>query len=75
MDIVLRWRLIHEYYGPGLEYIQGKNNIGVDLISRLTNTGNKNTTHESHYIMETVSEINDIKELSEGKFPIRFEII
>ena len=50
-------------------------NIVRDSLSQLPNNGNQNTTHESNYTMETMSEINDKEELSEGKFLIKFKII
>ena len=46
----------------------------ADEISKLPNSGNKNTTHESNYITEKFTEIYDIAEILEGKFPI-FNII
>ena len=50
-------------------------NIATDALSQLTNSSNQNTTHESNYTMETMSEINNKEELSEGKFLIKFKII
>ena len=47
-------------------------NIVRDSLSQLPNNGNQNTTHESNYTMETMSEINYKGELSEGTFPIKF---
>ena len=32
-DMVLRWRLILEEYGPDIEYIQGNNNTVADELS------------------------------------------
>ena len=46
--------------------------IAADAISRLPNKGNQKTTHESTYTMETMSEIYDVKELTNGTFPISF---
>ena len=47
----------------------------ADTWSRLTIYGNQDTTQESTYAMEIMSEINDIKELPEVIFPIIFELI
>ena len=47
----------------------------ADTLTQLPNKGNQKTTHESNYIRETMSEINHIKEISEGMFPINFKII
>ena len=56
-----RWRLILKYYGPGIYYIKGKNNIVAYAISQRYNDGNQNTTHDPNYIMENMSEINNLK--------------
>ena len=58
-DIVLRWRLIIEYYGPDIEYIKVDKNIVADALSRFTLNGNKCNTHNSTYKRKIVSEIND----------------
>ena len=68
-------RLVIEEYGLEIEYIQDKNNIVTDSLSKLTNNGNQKTTQEYNYIMETMSLINDTKGISEGTFPIKFQII
>ena len=47
----------------------------ADELSQLLNGGNKNNTHESKYIMETISEIFDIDELPKGKFHITCNIL
>ena len=57
------WRLMLDEYGPDIEYIPGEKNIAADALSKLTNNGNKETTHESIYTKETMSELYDIKEL------------
>ena len=54
---MLQWRLILEYYGPDIKYIQGEKNIAADKLSRLPNNGNQETTHESTYKTETISEL------------------
>ena len=48
-DIVLRWRLILEDYGPDIEYIKVEKNIVADGLSRITLNGNQETTHKSTY--------------------------
>ena len=47
----------------------------VDEVSRLLNNVNQNYSHESNYITETMSEINDNEEISEYDFSINFKII
>ena len=74
-DILLIGRLILEYYGPEIEYIQGNNNIVVDSILRFPQNGNENTTQHSTCITENMSEINVIEEFSEGNFAVNFKII
>ena len=44
--------------------------IVADTLSMLTLNGNEETTHTSTYQNKTVSDINNIKELPEGIFPI-----
>ena len=44
-------------------------------LSLLIINDNKKTKHDSNYIMETLSEINDTKELYKGKFTITLKII
>ena len=48
-DIVLRWRLILEDYGPDIEYIKVEKNIVADGLSRIPLNGNEETTHKSIY--------------------------
>ena len=74
-DRVLQWRLISEEYGSDIEYIPGAKNIAADALSRLTNDGNQETTHESTYTTESFSELYDIKEQPEGTFPLYFKLI
>ena len=69
-DKVLRWRLILEEYVPYIDYIKCKNNIVADVLSRLPNGSNQETTHEQMYTTETMSKLYDIKELPEGTFPL-----
>ena len=71
----MRWRLIREEYSLEIGYIPGKKNIVSDALSRLAINGNQDTTHESMYTMETMSELYNTKELSEGKFPLPFNLI
>ena len=68
-DRVIRWRLILEESGPDIKYTQGtKSIVAYTLLIFLIN-GNQETTHKSTYKKEIVSEISDIKELTEGIFP------
>ena len=67
---VLRWRLILEEYGPDIDYIPGAKNIAIYALSRLPNNVNQETTHESTYTMEKMSELYDTEELPEGTFPL-----
>ena len=55
--------------------MKGEENIVADALSRLPLNGNQNTTQRSTYHKEIVSEINDIKELPEGNFPINLKLI
>ena len=50
-------------------------NILADALSRLPNNENQETTHESTYTMETISELYDIDELLESMFSLSFNII
>ena len=43
------------------------------MLEWIPNNGNKNTTKDSTYIKENMSEINDIDELPEGFFSVNFE--
>ena len=52
-----------------------KRNTEADKLSILTLNGNQETTHKSTYQQEIVLEINDIKELPEGNFPINLKSI
>ena len=54
-DRIWIWIFILEEYGPEVEYIQGKNNIMGDALSKIPNNGNKNSTQESNENMETIS--------------------
>ena len=47
----------------------------ADTLSRLPLNGNEETTYKSTYQKEKVLKINDIKELSEGNFPINLQLI
>ena len=47
----------------------------TDALSRLPNNENQETTHESTYTTETMSELYKIKELPEGAFPLSFKLI
>ena len=44
-DVVLRWRLILEEYGPDIEYIKGEKNIVTYGLPRLYLNWNKETAH------------------------------
>ena len=48
----------------------GNKIIVADALSLLPNNGNQNTTHESTYTMETMSELYDIDELIDGTFTL-----
>ena len=60
-DIVFIWILILENYGPDIEYIKSEKNIVVDAWSIFPINGNQETTQNSAYGKEIVSEINDIE--------------
>ena len=74
-DRVLRWRLILEYYGPDIEYIKYEKNMVTDALSRFSLNVNQDTTNNSTYQYQLVSEINDIKEIPEGDFPFNLKLI
>ena len=40
-DLLLRWILILESYGPDIKYIPGANNISTDTLSQLPNNVNQ----------------------------------
>ena len=42
-------------YGINIEYIQVNKNIALDALSQLPQIRNKNITHKSNYITETIS--------------------
>ena len=65
---MLIWILLLENYGPYIEYIQGNENIVTDTLSRLPINSNQDTTHESTYKKEILSEINDTEESTENIF-------
>ena len=72
---VLRWGLILEKYGPEIQYIPGTKNIIADAMPRIPSNGKPNSTHKSNYITETLLEIYDVKELTNGTFPLKFTTI
>ena len=49
--------------------------IVSERLSRIPLNGNQETTQKSTYQQEIVSEINDIKEIPEGTFPINLKFI
>ena len=51
-DRVLRWSLILEEYGPDIKYIPDRKKKSAGELSRLTNNGNQEITHESTYLTE-----------------------
>ena len=74
-DRLLRWRLILEECSPEIDYIPGKIYIVADALSRLTNNRNQQTTHESTYTTETISEPYNSNELIEVKLPLSLKVI
>ena len=60
-DIVLRWRIILEEYGPYIEYIKGDKYIIAEELSRLPINRNQETTQESTNKKEVVSKIIENK--------------
>ena len=55
--------------------IKGEKNIVAYILSRIPLNGNQETTQNSTYQQEIVSEINDIEELPESTFPINLKLI
>ena len=52
-----------------------RKNIVSDALSIFTLNRNQETTQKSTYQQEIVSEINDIKDIPEGTFPINLKLI
>ena len=76
VDVLVWYKsLILEQYGPDIEYIKDEKNIVADALSRFPLNGNQETAQKSTYQQEIVSEINDIREISEGTFPINIKLI
>ena len=71
----MRLRLILEDYGPDIEYIKVEDNIVAYVLSIIPFNRNQDTTQKPTYQQEIVSEINDIKEIHEGNFPINLKLI
>ena len=44
----------------------------ADSQSRLPKNGTQKTSHEYNYITETIQEIYEVKDLSEGRFTVKF---
>ena len=62
---MLRLRRILEEHSPNIKYIIGEKKILSDKLSILPLNGNKETTQKSTSKQEILSEINNIKEISE----------
>ena len=60
-NCILGRRLIREECITEIEYIQGEKNIVPDKISQFPDNGHQDTTHESTYTTETMSELHEIK--------------
>ena len=58
-----------------IDYTKVKKNTVAYALSKWPNNWNKKTTKESNYIKEIMSEVNNIKELPEGIFPVNLKII
>ena len=74
----MRWRAENRGvlgWTPSIEYILGKTNISADVLSRLPNNGNQETTHESMDTTKTMSELYDIEELYKVTFLLYFNLI
>ena len=74
-DIVLWWILILEEYGPDIDYIPGQKNIAADALSQLLNNRNQDTTHESTYTTEKMSELYNVEVLPEVTFSLSFKLV
>ena len=72
---LLWWRPILEEHSPEIEYIPVKKNIVEVALSWLPNNGNQETTHESTYTMEAMSQLYDVNELPYGMLPLSFKPI
>ena len=72
---MLIWIIIHELYSPYIESIKCEKNIVADTLSRLTINANQETTQESIYKNEIVSEIDDTKELPDGNSPMSVKLV
>ena len=69
-NTLLLWRLIHEYYGPDIEYNLGTNSIVEDELPRLINNNNQGTAYKSNYFTEIIPYYFDIEQLYEGTWSI-----
>ena len=58
---MLIWRLILEEYGPDIEYIEGDKNRVAYALLILSTKLNQETTQESTYKNEIMTEINGTK--------------
>ena len=74
-DRVLIWIFIFENNGPDIEYINGEKNIVAYALPRYTINRNQETTQEYNYKNETVSEINNTKESTDGTFTMDLKLI
>ena len=72
---MLHWRFTLEEYGTDIEYFPDKKDISKDALSQLSNNRNQDITHESTYLTETIPELYDIDELTDGTFPLYFNLI
>ena len=53
----------------------GRENIDADVLENSPNNRNQETKNESTYTTQTMSELYNTKELTNGTFPIAFKLI
>ena len=66
---------ILEEYGPNIEYIPSEKNIAAYMLSSLPNDINQETTYESTYTTETMSELYNINEITYVMFTLSFKLV
>ena len=72
---MLQWRLILEEYRPEIQYIAGTKNIVADAMSSLPLYRQTKSTHAYNYVVETLSEMYAIEEITNVTLPLKFTTV